>query len=481
MHVLVTGATGYIGGAIVPPLLAAGHRVRVLVRDPGRIRGRPWEAQVEVVKGDLLDAATLPPALTSCDAAYYLVHSMGTASSFHERDLQAAGNFAGAAARAGLRRILYLGGLGDESKRLSEHLSSRQATGERLRQGQVPVTELRAAIVVGAGSISFEMIRNLVERLPVMIIPRWVSQRVQPIGIRDALAYLVAALTEPAAAGEIIEIGGADVVTYREMMMAYAEQRGLRRLLVPVPLLTPWLSSHWVNLVTPASAGLARALVEGLRSEVVVRDDKARRLFPGISPAPYRVALARTLERLQRGDLESSWRDALAGSQGDAPPVVFHEEQGLLVERRQLTVEAPQSEVFRAFTGLGGRRGWLYANWAWRIRGFMDRLVGGVGLRRGRRDPDLLRPGDALDFWRVEAVEQPRLLRLRAEMRVPGRAWLQFEALPGPGSSVQLVQTAYFAPRGLWGRLYWYSLYPFHGAIFGHMIRRVAARARSLA
>ena len=484
MRVLVTGATGYIGGSLVPRLLSAGHAVRVLVRDRERVAGHPWAAEVEVAVGDLLAPATLAPALAGCDGAYYLVHSMGTAAAFHQRDLAAAGNFADAAAEAGLQRIVYLGGLGEASARLSLHLSSRHAVGERLRLGAVPVTELRAAVVVGAGSISFEMIRNLVERLPVMVAPRWVLQRVQPIGVRDALSYLVAALETKAAAGQVVEIGGADVLTYREMMIAYAELRGLRRLVLTVPLLTPRLSSYWVHWMTPAPRGMARALVEGLRSEVVVRGDLARRLFPGVEPAPYREALRRTLARLERGDLESSWRDALATSQGDAPPVVLKSDRGLLIERRQLAVAAPAQAVFRAFTGLGGRRGWLHSGWAWRLRGLLDRLVGGVGLRRGRRDPDLLRPGDALDFWRVEAVEPPRLLRLRAEMKVPGRAWLQFEALEGVEGAegrVQLVQTAYFAPRGLAGRLYWYALYPVHGIVFGGLARRVAARAEALA
>ncbi|HEX8908212.1 MAG TPA: SDR family oxidoreductase [Anaeromyxobacteraceae bacterium] len=477
MRVLVTGATGYIGGLLVPNLLEAGHAVRVLARAPGRVAGRPWSAKVEVVRGDVLQPQTLAPALAGCDAAYYLVHSMGAPSSFHERDLAAAGHFATAAGAASLRRIVYLGGLGDDGAALSEHLASRHATGARLRGGAVPVTELRAAIVVGAGSVSFEMIRYLVERLPVMLCPRWVYQRVQPIAVRDVLAYLRAALESPRAEGQIVEIGGADVLSYRELMLGYAALRGLRRWLIPVPVLSPRLSSHWVHWMTPVPQGLARPLIEGLRSEVVVRGDLARRLFPAVAPLSYREALAEALGQLDRGEIETRWSDALATSQGDLAPVELTTDRGLLIERRQLAVAAPAAAVFRAFTGLGGARGWLYADWTWRLRGALDRLVGGVGLRRGRRDPDRLRVGDALDFWRVEEVDPPRLLRLRAEMKVPGRAWLQFEARPAGEGRAQLVQTAYFAPRGLAGHAYWYLLYPIHGLIFGHLARRLAARA----
>jgi uncharacterized protein YbjT (DUF2867 family)/uncharacterized protein YndB with AHSA1/START domain len=481
MRVLVTGATGYVGSLLVPRLLAAGHEVRVLARDPARAAARSWGARVEVVRGDVLDPATLGPALGGTDAAYYLVHSMGPNPRFHERDLAAAGHFAAAAEAAGLRRIVYLGGLGDDAGPLSEHLASRHATGARLRAGRVPVTELRAAIIVGAGSLSFEMVRYLAERLPVMLCPRWVYTRVQPIAIRDVLDYLVAALDREEAAGRVVEIGGEDVLTYRDLMQGYAALRGLRRWLVPVPVLSPGLSSHWVHWMTPVPKGIARPLIEGLRSEVVVRDDLARRLFPEVKPMGYRAALAAALEGLERGELQATWSDALATSQGDRRPAVLSTTEGLVVERRAVAVDAPAEAVFRAFSGLGGERGWLYADWAWRARGLLDRMVGGVGLRRGRRDPDALRVGDALDFWRVEEVSPPRLLRLRAEMKVPGRAWLQFEAQPAEGGGVQLVQTAYFAPRGVAGLAYWYALYPIHGAIFANLVRRVAERARALA
>ncbi|MFL5301344.1 MAG: DUF2867 domain-containing protein [Anaeromyxobacteraceae bacterium] len=480
MRILVTGATGYVGSLLVPRLLEAGHVLRVLARDPARAAGRTWAPRVEVARGDVLTPASLAPALEGVEAAYYLVHSMGPQPRFHERDLAAAGNFAAAARAAGVRRIVYLGGLGDDAGPLSAHLASRHATGEALRQGGVPVTELRAAIIVGAGSLSFEMIRSLAERLPLMLCPRWVYTRVQPIAIRDVLDYLVAALGSGPAAGQVVEIGGADVLTYKDLMLGYAALRGLKRWLVPVPVLSPALSSHWVHWMTPVPKGIARPLIEGLRSEVVVRGDLARRLFPMVNPVGYRDALGAALARLDRGDVEARWSDALATSQGDRRPAVLSSSEGMIIERRQLTVAAPAGAAFRAFAGLGGARGWLYADWAWQARGLLDRLLGGVGLRRGRRDPDAVRVGDAVDFWRVEEVLAPRLLRLRAEMKVPGRAWLQFEVQPLAMGGVQLVQTAFFAPRGLAGLAYWYALYPVHGAIFANLIRRVAARARAL-
>ncbi len=477
--VLVTGATGYIGGRLVPRLLERGRRVRCLVRDASRLEGRRWRGDVEVVTGDVLRPGGVEAALRGTLEAYYLVHSLASGPGFHARDLAAAERFGTTAREAGVRRIVYLGGLAAESADLSEHLRSRQQTGEALRAGGVPVTEFRAGVIVGAGSISFEMIRYLTERVPVMICPRWVYTRTQPIGIRDVLDYLVAALEVPASAGRIVEIGGAEVVTYGEMMTTYAAVRGLHRWMVPVPVLTPRLSSYWVNLVTPIPAAIARPLIEGLRNENVVRDPAARELFPDVRPAGYRTSVERALARLQASDVETAWSDALSTSQGDSPPATLTVREGMILERRQKPVAAPPERVFRVFSGLGGRRGWLYMNWAWALRGFLDQMLGGVGLRRGRRDPDEVRAGDALDFWRVEAVEPGRLLRLRAEMKVPGRAWLEFRVVPrGDGGSV-LSQVAFFAPRGLFGWLYWYALYPVHGFIFGGLIDRIARRAAS--
>jgi uncharacterized protein YbjT (DUF2867 family) len=483
--VLVTGATGYVGGRLVPRLLEAGYRVRVMARDRHRLEGRPWSDQVEVMEGDVLKPETLPAVMAGVTAAYYMIHSMQKAlpgsGDFHQRDLQAARNFGAAARAAGVQRIVYLGGLGDPEADLSQHLRSRQETGAALREAGVPVTEFRAAVIVGSGSASFEMIRNLAERLPLMICPQWVYTRVQPIAIRNVLDYLVATLEVPESAGQIVEIGGTDVLTYGDMMLGYAAERGLKRFLIPVPVLTPRLSSYWVHWVTPIPAEIARPLIQGLRNEVVVRDDQALRLFPEIELLDYRTAVNRALAKLDAGEVETAWSDALVNSEGDIPPVTFTVQDGMMIERRQLLLDAPPAAVFEAFTSVGGERGWPSFNWAWQVRGIMDRLVGGAGFRRGRRDPDDLRMGDALDFWRVEAVEQDSLLRLRAEMKVPGRAWLQFEARPQPDGRTLLVQTAFFAPKGLSGLLYWYSLYPIHGFIFQSMIENLGATARTMA
>ena len=480
--ILVTGATGYIGARLVPRLLEAGYRVRVLVRDPSRLSGRPWIDDVEICTGDVLKPETLPAAMVGVSAAYYLIHSMAGHEDFHDRDVVAARNFGQAAATAGVEQIVYLGGLGEESdETLSEHLSSRHATGDALRESGVPVTELRAAVIVGSGSLSFEMVRDLTERLPVMIVPKWANTRIQPIGIRDVLAYLIATLETPASRGRIIEIGGADVLTYAEMMTEYAQERRLRRWLIHVPVLTPRLSSYWVHWVTPVSASVAKPLIEGLRNEVVVHDPSAQTIFPDIEPADYRTSVKRALDRMREGDLESIWSDALSSSQGDRKPAFFRLEQGMFIERRETLVAAPPHDVYQVFTSLGGQHGWLAFDWAWQLRGALDRLVGGVGMRRGRRDPVDVRVGDALDFWRVETVEEDHLLRLRAEMKVPGRAWLQFEVSPVGDGQAELVQTAYFASRGLGGLLYWYVLYPIHGIIFGEMPKRIGVAAEKQA
>ena len=480
-RVLVTGATGYVGGRLVPLLLERGYRVRVLARDRDRLEGRSWLDRVELVVGDVLDPATLPAALDGVDAAYYLIHSMGRSGNFGRRDLRAARHFAEAAVDQRVERIIYLGGLGKPGTELSEHLRSRHETGAALREAGVPVTEFRASIIVGSGSVSFEMLRSLTERLPVMICPRWVYTRTQPIAIDDALTYLVAALDTPESQGQIIEIGGRDVLTYRDMMLTYARLRGLRRFIIPVPLLTPRLSSYWVHLVTPIPSTIAQPLIKGLSVEVVVTDDRARRLFPQITPMDYETAVARALASLEASDVETSWSDALVSSQGDTRPFIFTTQDGMLIEQRQQVVDAPPAIVYAEFAGLGGRKGWLAWNQLWRLRGAADRLVGGVGFRRGRRHPIDLRVGDAVDFWRVEAVEADRLVRLRAEMKVPGRAWLQFQAETLGARRTRLIQTAYFAPKGLFGLLYWYLLYPIHGFIFSRLIRELAEGAATKA
>lgn len=473
----MTGANGYVGGRLVPQLLARGHAVRCMVRDPARLQGRPWAGQVEIARGDVLEPGSLAPVLSGIESAYYLVHSLGGGRNFHDRDIRAARAFGEAAAAAGVARIIYLGGLGDASRALSEHLRSRQDTGAALGASGVPVTEFRAAVIVGSGSVSFEMIRYLTERVPVMVCPNWVYTRIQPIAIRDVLSYLTDAVDTPASTGQIVEIGGSDVLTYGQMMTGYAAARGLTRWLLPVPFLTPRLSSYWVHIVTPVPAAIARPLIEGLRNEVVVRDTKARTLFPQISPVGYAEAVRRALDSFDTENVETAWSDALTSSHHASEPVVLTTQDGMVMERRQLSVRATPERAFQVFSSLGGATGWLRLNWAWKLRGFLDRLVGGVGMRRGRRHPHHVRVGDTVDFWRVEAVEPGRLVRLRAEMKVPGRAWLEFQARAQEDGRTLVTQTAFFAPRGLFGLLYWYALYPIHGVIFGGMIREIGRRA----
>ena len=475
--ILVTGATGYIGGRLVPRLLEEGRRVRVFVRSRDRVLSRPWAGQVEIVVGDALDAETAAAALEGVDAAYYLIHSLSAGQGFRELDLRAARHFGRAARQSGVRRIIYLSALGDPQSNLSSHLRSRQECGAALRESGIPVTELRAGVIVGSGSLSFEMIRHLVERLPVMVCPRWIYSRIQPIAVDDLLEYLVSALDPAPSGGQTVEVGGKDVTTYKGLMLGYARARGLRRLLIPVPVLTPRLSSYWVHWMTPIPAGIAKALAEGLRNDVVVTSKEAGTFFPHIAPGDYATAINRVLKDLGEGRIDTSWSDAAGPSAVPGKLVSLESREGLIVERRRLAVSAPAAEVYRVCAGIGAARGWYFANWAWSLRGMLDRLLGGAGLRRGRRHPDELRAGDALDFWRVEAVEPDRRVRLRSEMKLPGDAWLQFEILEGQDGSTWLDQAAMFAPKGLMGLLYWYALYPIHAWIFLGMIRAIARRA----
>ena len=472
MRILVVGASGYIGGRLTSVLSSLGHELTLMSRDARPLAGR--FPQAAVVAADLLMPSSLTPALDGVEVAYYLAHSMGSGErGFTDRDLTAARNFAAAAGQAGVRRIVYLGGLGDEAAGLSPHLASRQQVGKELGAHGVAVTEFRAAIIIGSGSASFEILRHLTERLPIMITPRWVSTRCQPIGIRDALDYLVSALDHPEITG-VVEIGGPDILSYGDMMRTYARLRGLRRIMIPVPVLTPRLSSYWVSLVSPVPAGIARPLIEGLRNEVIVRDPGPAAAFD-LAPASYETALQRAIDRTDRHVVESTWFDSLdAPGREELPIMTSHE--GMIIERRRQVVSVPADRLFAEVERLGGRAGWPYGNGLWRIRGMLDQLVGGVGMRLGRRSATDLRVGDALDFWRVEAVERPTLLRLRAEMRVPGRAWLQYEVTETSRGS-RLEQTAFFEPKGLPGLAYWYVLYPIHGLIFRGMVRRLAARS----
>ena len=446
-----------------------------MVRRPEDLAGRTAPA-TRVVRGDAFDRASLETALRGARTAYYLIHSLKSGEDFAERDREAARNFGEAAKKAGVERIVYLGGLGSSgSGELSEHLRSRRETGEILRASGVPLVEFRASIVIGAGSSSFEMIRALVERLPVLVTPRWVRQLTQPIAIEDVIAYLVASPDTAVAESEVVEIGGPDQVSYLDLLREHARQRGLKRLIVRVPVLTPWLSSLWLGLVTPVYARVGRKLIDSLRNETVVTSSRARELFPTIVPRGMREALARARANEDRELAETRWTDARS-SLGPTAPWGGAHAGSRLVDSRALPVAATSHASFAAITRIGGEAGWYYANWLWRVRGALDLIVGGAGMRRSRRDPGALLPGDPLDFWRVEAVESDRLVRLRAEMKVPGRAWLQFEVL-GEGDHSVIRQTALFEPRGLAGLAYWYALYPLHSLIFAGMLRGIATEA----
>ena len=485
LNVGVIGATGYVGGRLVPALLDAGHRVRCLARTPGRLDGVAWRADVEVATADVLDWASLYQGFAGLDAVYYLVHAMGHAKDFRQADRTGAYNTRVAAQEAGVGRVVYLGGLGGEDPRaLSHHLASRHEVGRLLDSGSVPVTELRAAVIIGSGSASFEMLRCLVEVLPVMVCPRWVTRtRCQPIAIADVLHCLVAVLDSPAAGNQRIEIGGPDVLAYREMMQRYAAVAGLRRrLIVGVPVLSPRLSSHWVNLVTPLPIGLARPLVDSLRNDVVVTDPTpAAALFGSRQPMPFDEALRRALSHVQDLDVFTSWIDsAPRGTPASPMPQDPGWSGGTVLEDvRTLRTEAPPEAVFAALSGVGGDRGWYFADRLWAIRGWVDKLVGGVGMRRGRRHPDELRAGDALDFFRVEVCEPPRLLRLRAEMKVPGQAWLEWRVSTGDDGATELLQRARFHPRGIAGRAYWWLLALPHAIIWRKLIRGLASAAEA--
>ncbi|QQS48125.1 MAG: SDR family oxidoreductase [Acidobacteriota bacterium] len=471
--ILLTGATGYVGGRLLKALETTGCRLRCLARNVEYLRPRVSSA-VELVAGDMLDKSSLIPALDGVNTAYYLIHSMGAAGDFEQEDRLAARNFGETARAAGVRRIIYLGGLGDSESDLSPHLRSRQEVGRILRESGVEVIEFRASIVIGSGSLSFEMIRTLTERLPIMIAPRWVATLAQPIAIEDLIAYLVAALDLAPEASRIFEIGGDDRASYGDIMLEYARQRGLRRLIIPVPVLTPRLSSLWLALVTPLYARVGRKLIDSMLTPTVVRDDAARRVFR-IQPLSFRDAISRALRNEDREFAETHWFDAL--SSGGRPQSWGGTRFGArIVDSRSATVNAAPAEAFKPIRRIGGRTGWYYGNFLWKLRGWLDLLVGGVGLRRGRRDPEWPCPGDALDFWRVEAFEPDHLIRLSAEMKLPGRAWLEFE-VTGEGDSSTIRQTAIFDPVGLSGLAYWYALYPLHQFIFAGMLRGIVDAA----
>ncbi|MCB2203844.1 SDR family oxidoreductase [bacterium] len=474
-RILLLGATGYIGGRLLPRLLQQGHDVRCLVRNPKKIPERD-AATSDIVQGDVLRPDTLAAAFEGIDQVFYLVHSMSAGNSdFEQQDRAAATNVSQAAAAAGVKRIVYLGGLGKRDEEQSPHLRSRHEVGDILRSSGIPVTEFRAAVIVGSGSASFEMMHHLVNRLPAMVTPRWVDVGTQPLAIADLLVYLVESVENEAATGKIIDIGGPETLTYREMMLTLARVLGLRRVIIPVPVLTPKLSSYWVNLVTPIPFSLATSLIESVRSETVVTNDLARKLFD-LQPMPFEEAVRRALRKLETYDVETTW------SQAGTPPVPQSlDPSHLLSDSRTLRCEAPAATLFSKVASIGGDTGWYYANMLWRIRGFIDKQAGGVGLRRGRRHPTELHPGEALDFWRVEEIEPGRRLRLRAEMRVWGRAWLEFRIEQAKNGGSTLIQTAEYYPSGLAGLLYWYGIYPVHVLVFRGMARAIVHSAETAA
>ncbi|MBT2451041.1 SDR family oxidoreductase [Streptomyces sp. ISL-43] len=485
---LVTGATGYIGGRLVPELLDAGHRVRCLARSPEKLRDHLWAGRAEVVRGDVTDPRSVAAAMSGIDVAYYLVHALGAGRGFEERDRTAARTFAEQAHAAGVGRVVYLGGLtpaGIPGRALSPHLRSRAEVGEIFLAGPVPATVLRAAVVIGSGSASFEMLRYLTERLPVMVTPSWVGTRCQPIAVRDVLRYLVGSAAMAPEVDRAFDIGGPDVVTYEEMMRRYAAVAGLPpRLILRVPMLTPRLSSHWIGLVTPVPRALARPLAESLRHEVVCAEHDIAVHVPDPPGTPIGLdeALALALQRIREARVTTRWSSAaVPGAPSDPLPTDPDWAGGsLYTDHRELAVEAPPEALWRVVEGIGGENGWYSFPLAWAVRGWLDRLVGGVGIRRGRRDAARLRVGDSLDFWRVEEIVPGRLLRLRAEMRLPGLAWLELHAdppCPGEGGS-RYRQRALFHPHGLLGHLYWWSVSPFHALVFGGMARNIARAAR---
>ena len=471
--ILITGATGYVGGRLLKLLEAEGYPLRCLARRPEFLRDRVGP-RTEVVSGDLIDGDSLERAMDGVHTAYYLVHSMGSARGFEQTDRQAATLFSAAARRQNVRRIIYLGGLCDPASNLSPHLRSRREVGQILRQSGAPVIEFRASVILGSGSLSFEMIRALVERLPVLITPRWVRVLAQPIAVEDVLQYLLQALDAGVTESSIYEIGGPDRMSYGELMGEYARQRGLRRIMISVPVLTPRISSLWLGLVTPLYARVGRKLIDSIRHPTVVRDSKALDQF-SVRPVGVRQAIERALQNEDHEYAATRWSDALS-SAGPSSRWGGVRSGNLLIDSRKIRVEAATPVAFSPIQRIGGSTGWYYGNWIWKIRGWIDLMIGGVGMHRGRPGSDQLHTGDTLDGWRVEAFKPERRLRLVSEMKLPGRAWLEFE-VTGDGAGSIIRQTAEFDPVGLWGLLYWYSVYPLHQLVFAGMLRGIARSA----
>ncbi|MCF7824687.1 MAG: SDR family oxidoreductase [Candidatus Marinimicrobia bacterium] len=471
--ILLTGATGYVGGRLLKQLEQAGHHLRCIARRPEYLISKT-DSKTEVVQGDVLDRASLSEAMRGVKIAYYLVHSMGSKTSFEITDRLAAKNFGEIAKANGVERIIYLGGLGNQDELLSPHLKSRQEVGQILRESGVPVLEFRASIVIGSGSLSFEMIRALVERLPIMITPRWVSSPAQPIAIKDLTAYLLDGLNVALPASRIFEIGGADQVSYADIMRAYASLRGLRIRMLPVPVLSPLVSSLWLGLITPLYARIGRKLIESIVHSTLVRDNSALQAFD-IIPIGVNEALREAVAYEDQNFAMTRWSDSLS-SAGALPTWGGVRFGTRLVDSRTVDVAVAPEKIYQSIISIGGGTGWYAYDWLWQIRGFLDMLIGGVGMRRGRPQLRALEVGDAVDFWRVETIEPGRRLRFIAEMKLPGRAWLEFEVTAnGKGSTLR--QTAVFDPLGLAGQLYWYGIYPIHQLVFKGMINGIASKS----
>jgi len=471
-NILVAGASGYVGSRLVPRLLDRGYTVRCLARNPEALKGRGWQ-RAEVVFGNTLEPDSLLHAMNGMNAAFYLIHAMGGSADFRSIDQQSARNFAQAAKKIGLKRIIYLGGLSSDTEALSEHLRSRQEVGEILAKSGIPVTELRASIIIGSGSASFAIIRDLARKLPVMITPRWVQSKCQPIAIRDVLHYLTGALEHPETGGKIFDIGGLEILTYRQMIEQVAEIMRRKIIIVDVPVLTPRLSAYWLNIVTSVPMGIAFPLVEGLRNDTICRDQRIDKLIV-FEKTPFRAAVQDALEKEGQKNIESSWTGASSGKSVPYPG----EGEKLLSDNQVIRCRCSCVEIFNRIQRIGGENGWYYANWAWRVRGIIDRLIGGVGMRRGRRHPSDLRVGDALDFWRVEQFTPGVMLRLRAEMKVPGTAWLEFRVQENSDNTCLFRQTALFKPSGWFGYVYWYMMAPAHFLIFRNMARHIVNHMR---
>jgi uncharacterized protein YbjT (DUF2867 family) len=468
--ILVTGATGYVGSRLIPRLVEKGYRVRVLVHDLGRLHGRAWLSRVESVPGDMLDVQSLNVALKNVTTAFYLVHNMSSGWHYQARELESARNFTAAAEAAEIEHIVYLGGLANPEEDIGSHLRYRLQTGDILRSGRIPVTEFRSSLVIGSGSISFEMIRYLTEQIFLIIGPRSLNNLAQPIAIQDVLGYLLAALENPACRGRVYEIGGADVLTYAETMLMYARLRGLTRRVISLAWIPDTLMAFLIDRLTPVPAYIAKPLIGGLRGNSIVRDGSAREMFPWIHPISYRASVMLALENLSPHRLEPVWMNR--GS------LCRIKQEGFFIEHRQVRLEVRTEEAYRVVSSMGGKRGWLYLNGLWKLRGFLDRLVGGPGMR-GRSGNEYLSVGDVMDYYRVEAVEPGQMLRLKAELKAPGLGWMEWRTT-SEGDGTLLSQTAFFAPRGVWGFIYWYFLWPVHVLVFAGLIRVIALRAAEL-